>query len=34
MSRNTGRGPLPMAEQEEGFSLLILACFISHPLIT
>jgi hypothetical protein len=34
MGRNTGRGPLPTAEQEEGFSLLILACFISHPLIT
>jgi hypothetical protein len=34
MDRNTGRGPLPTAEQEEGFSLLILTCFISHPLIT
>jgi hypothetical protein len=34
MNRNVGRGPLPTAEQEEGFSLLILACFISHPLIT
>jgi hypothetical protein len=34
MHRNVGRGPLPTAEQEEGFSLLILACFISHPLIT
>jgi hypothetical protein len=34
MGRNVGRGPLPTAEQEEGFSLLILACFISHPLIT
>jgi hypothetical protein len=34
MDRNTGRGPLPTAEQEEGFSLLILACLISHSLIT
>jgi hypothetical protein len=34
MGRNTGRGPLPTAEQEEGLSLLILAYFISHPLIT
>jgi hypothetical protein len=34
MDRNVGRGPLPTAEQEEGFSLLILAYFISHPLIT
>jgi hypothetical protein len=34
MGRNVGRGPLPTTEQEEGFSLLILACFISHPLIT
>jgi hypothetical protein len=34
MGRNVGRGPLPMTEQEEGFSLLILASFISHPLIT
>jgi hypothetical protein len=34
MDRNVGRGPLPTAEQDEGFSLLILACFISHPLIT
>jgi hypothetical protein len=34
MGRNVGREPLPMAEQEEGFSLLILAYFISHPLIT
>jgi hypothetical protein len=34
MGRNVGRGPLPTAEQEEGFSLLILAYFISHPLIT
>jgi hypothetical protein len=33
MGRNVGRGPLPTAEQEEGFSRLILACFISHPLI-
>jgi hypothetical protein len=33
MGRNVGRGPLPTAEQEEGFSLLILACFIYHPLI-
>jgi hypothetical protein len=28
MDRNTGRGPLPTTEQEEGFSLLILASFI------
>jgi hypothetical protein len=34
IDRNAGRGPVPTAEQEEGFSLLILACFISHPLIT
>jgi hypothetical protein len=34
MGRNVGRGPLPTAEQEEGLSLLILAYFISHPLIT
>jgi hypothetical protein len=34
MGRNVGRRPLPMTEQEEGFSLLILAYFISHPLIT
>jgi hypothetical protein len=34
MGRNVGWGPLPTAEQEEGLSLLILACFISHPLIT
>jgi hypothetical protein len=34
MDKNVGRGPPPTAEQEEGFSLLILACFISHPLIT
>jgi hypothetical protein len=34
MGRNVGRGPLPTAEQEEGFSLLILVYFISHPLIT
>jgi hypothetical protein len=34
MGRNVGRGPLPTAEQEEGLSFLILACFISHPLIT
>jgi hypothetical protein len=34
IGRNVGRGPLPTAEQEEGFSLLILAYFISHPLIT
>jgi hypothetical protein len=34
MGRNTGQGPLPTSEQEEGFSLLILDCFISHPLIT
>jgi hypothetical protein len=34
MGRNVGRGPLPTAEQERGFSLLILAYFISHPLIT
>jgi hypothetical protein len=34
MGRNVGRGPLPTAEQEECFSLLILAYFISHPLIT
>jgi hypothetical protein len=34
MDRNVGRRPLPTTEQEEGFSLLILAYFISHPLIT
>jgi hypothetical protein len=34
MDRNVGRGPLPTVEQEEGFSLLILAYFISHLLIT
>jgi hypothetical protein len=34
MGRNAGRGALSTAEQEEGFSLLILAYFISHPLIT
>jgi hypothetical protein len=34
IGRNAGRGPLPKQEQEEGFSLLILAYFISHPLIT
>jgi hypothetical protein len=34
MGRNVGQGPLPTAEQEEGFSPLILAYFISHPLIT
>jgi hypothetical protein len=34
MGRNVGRWPLPSAEQEKGFSLLILACFISHALIT
>jgi hypothetical protein len=34
MGRNVSRGPLPTAEQEEGFSLLILAYFLSHPLIT
>jgi hypothetical protein len=33
-SQGAGRGSLPTAEQEEGLSLLILACFISHPLIT
>jgi hypothetical protein len=33
-SQGAGWGPLPTAEQEEGFSLLILAYFISHPLIT
>jgi hypothetical protein len=27
-------GPLPMSEQDEGFFLLMLAYFISHPLIT
>jgi hypothetical protein len=31
MDRNVGREPLPTVE---GFSLLILAYFISHPLIT
>jgi hypothetical protein len=34
IGRNVGWGLLPTVEQEEGFSLLILACFISHPLIT
>jgi hypothetical protein len=34
MGRNVGRGPLPTVEQEEGFSPLILAYFISRPLIT
>jgi hypothetical protein len=34
MGRNVGSRPLPIAEQEEGFSLLILAYVISHPLIT
>jgi hypothetical protein len=34
MGRNVGWGLLPTAEQEESFSLLILAYFISHPLIT
>jgi hypothetical protein len=34
MGRNVGRGPLPTTKQEEGFSLLILVYFISHPLIT
>jgi hypothetical protein len=34
MDRNVGRGPLSTAKQEESFSLLILACFISNPLIT
>jgi hypothetical protein len=33
MGRNAGQGPLPTAEQEQGFSLLILAYFISNPLI-
>jgi hypothetical protein len=32
MGKNVDRGPLPTVEQE-GFSLLILAYFISHPLI-
>jgi hypothetical protein len=27
MGRNVGQGPLPTAEQEEGFSLLILVYF-------
>jgi hypothetical protein len=30
MGRNVGRGPLPTVEQEEGFSPLILAYFISQ----
>jgi hypothetical protein len=31
MGRNVGRGPLPTAEQEEGFSLLILpTLFLIH----
>jgi hypothetical protein len=34
MGRNVDRGPLLTAEQEEGFSLLILVYFISHLLIT
>jgi hypothetical protein len=34
MGRNVSPGPLPTAEQEEGFSLLILDSFISYPLIT
>jgi hypothetical protein len=34
MDRNAGREASATAEQEESFSLLILACFISHPLIT
>jgi hypothetical protein len=34
MGMNVGRGPLPTAEQEEGFSLLNLAYFISHTMIT
>jgi hypothetical protein len=34
MGRNIGRGQRPPTEQEEGFSILILAYFISHPLIT
>jgi hypothetical protein len=34
MGRNIGRGPPPTTEQEESLSLLILVCFISHPLIT
>jgi hypothetical protein len=34
MGRNAGRGPLPTVEQEEGLSLLILAYFISHSMIT
>jgi hypothetical protein len=33
MGRNVGRGPLPTAEQEEGFSLLIFVYFIFNPLI-
>jgi hypothetical protein len=31
---NVGRGPLLMVKQEESFSLLIIAYFISHLLIT
>jgi hypothetical protein len=34
MGRNTGRGPLPTTEQEEGFSLLIIVYFIYHSMIT
>jgi hypothetical protein len=34
MDRNVGRRPLPTAEQEEDFSLLILIYFIFHQLIT
>jgi hypothetical protein len=34
MDRNVGWGPQPTTEQDEGFSLLILVWFISHPLIT
>jgi hypothetical protein len=30
---NVGWGPLPTAEQEEGFYFLILVYFISYPLI-
>jgi hypothetical protein len=33
MDRNVGPEPLPTAEQDEGFSLLIIAYFISHPFI-
>jgi hypothetical protein len=34
MGRNVGRGPLPTAKQDDGFSLLIIAYFIYHSLIT